>query len=114
MWQWFRSRGERSWRFPARHVLVSLAILALSLSVTTRVFHGFGLALPSAQAYAASATRQHLAADAVELTSPFLPFAEMLLPVAAPHAPPAESTVYTVEFSEVLYNRPPPFSSLLN
>lgn len=108
----FQSRKVRqsAWR----HAVVVLAILAIGLGVATRTIHQFSLQNPSAQAVPAHAMRQHLAADAVEITSPILPLAQMLLPVVAPHAPPAEPRVHSVEFSEVLYNRPPPALFLLH
>jgi hypothetical protein len=112
MWVKSDLRGEKS-RFSCRHVVVLLAILAISLSVATRTFHGFSFDHPSVQSNASQAMRQHLAADAVVLTNPVSDLGAMLLPMAAPHAPPDEVPVHTLVFTESLYNRPPPSISLL-
>ncbi len=104
----FGSRGSR-WR----RLVVLLAILALSASLATRVFHEFDVAHASVHSDPSQGMRQHLAADAYVLVAPNARFAIMLLPVAAPHAPPAQPEIRTVEFEESLYNRPPPCISLL-
>jgi len=93
--------------------VVLLAILAISASVATRTFHAFDLYHPSVQTDPSRAMRQHLDADAVALAGPISDLGTMLLPVAAPHAPPAEVPVHTIIFTESLYNRPPPSISLL-
>ena len=106
-------RGE-SGRFSGRNVVVLLAILAISVSVATRTFHGFDLYHASVQSAQSHAMRQHLAADAVVLTAPVSTLSTMLLPVAAPHAPPTDPQVRTVvELTDSLYHRPPPSISLL-
>jgi hypothetical protein len=102
------------WRISWQRIIVSLAILALTVSVATRTFHGFYPEDPSAQSSPTHTMRQHLAADAVEVTNPVLHFASLLLPVAAPHAPPSEPKICSVEFSKSLYNRPPPSVSLFS
>jgi hypothetical protein len=89
-----------------------IAILLLSVTLATRTFHEIYLDHPCAQADPSHAMRQHLAADAFVLTSPVMNLGVTLLPVAAPHAPPAEVRVRTVELADSLYNRPPPFSLL--
>lgn len=111
MWRAFQVREAQG--FSWRQVVVSLAILALTVSIATRTFGGFHSAHPSVQASASQAVRQHLAVDAIGLTYPVWQFTFLLLPVAAPHTPPAEPDVHSIEFSESLYNRPPPSVSLL-
>ena len=113
MWRLVHLRANKGCRISWRHVIVSLAILALTVSVATRTFHGSYPEQASAQASAPQAMRQHLATDAIELTNPVSQFAVLPLPVAAPHAPPAEPDPRSVEFSESLYDRPPPSTSLL-
>jgi hypothetical protein len=93
--------------------VVLLAILAISVSVATRTFHGALLDHASVQTDQSHAMRQHLAADAFVLTNPVSNLSTMLLAVVAPHAPPADPQVRTVELAESLYNRPPPSISLL-
>lgn len=105
-------RGEAS-RFSGRHVVALLAILVISVSVPTRTFHGTLLDHASVQTDQSHAMSQHLAADAVCLTSPVSNLGTMLLPVAAPHAPPADPRVRTVKITGSVYNRPPPSISLL-
>jgi hypothetical protein len=105
-------RGENG-RFSGRHLVVLLTIFAISVSVATRTFHGFDLDHPSVESNPAHAMRQHLAADAVVLTKPVSNLGAMLLPVAAPHAPPVEVQIPTVELAQSLYNRPPPSISHL-
>jgi hypothetical protein len=105
-------RGENG-RISGRSVVVLLAILAISVSVATRTFHGFDLYYASVQSAQSHAMRQHLAADAVVLAAPVSTLSAMLLPVAAPHAPPTDPQVRTVELTESLYHRPPPSISLL-
>ena len=105
-------RGEKS-RLSFRHVVVLLAIFAISVSVATRTFHGFCLDHPSVHADPSHALRQHLAADAFVLTNPTLTPGTMLPPVAGPLAPPVEVRVHTAELTESLDNRPPPSISLL-
>ncbi len=104
------SRGIE--RFPRRRVVVSLAILALTVSLSTRTFHAFAPEDPSVQSHQSHAMRQYLAADAIEIAPPILRFADLLLPVVAAPVPPAEPDVRSIEFSESLYNRPPPASYL--
>ena len=93
--------------------MVLLAILAISVSVATRTFHGTLFDHAQVQTDQSHAMRQHLAADAFVLTNPVSNLSTMLLPVAAPHAPPTDPQVRTVELTESLYNRPPPSISLL-
>jgi hypothetical protein len=100
-------RGEKS-RFSFRHVVVLLAIFAISVSVATRTFQGSYLDCPSVHADPSHAMRQHLAADAFVLTNPVSNLGDVLLPVAAPHALPVAVQVHSVELTESLYNRPPP------
>lgn len=112
MWGKSDLRGEKS-RLSCRHVVVWIAILAISLNVATRTFNGFSFDHPSVQSNASQAMRQHLAADAVVLTNPVSDLGTMLLPVAAPHAPPDEVPIHALIFTESVYNRPPPSISLL-
>ena len=105
-------RGEDK-RFSGRHVVVLLALLAISVSLATRTFHGVYFDHPVAQADPSHALRQHLDADAFVLTSPVLTWSAILLPVVAPHAPPIEEQIRTVQLTESLYNRPPPSTSFL-
>ncbi len=90
-----------------------LAIFAISFSVATRTFHSIDLDHPSVQSDPSHAMRQHLAADAVVLTNPVSDLGMLLLSVVAPHAPPIEVQAHAVDFTESLYNRPPPSISLL-
>ncbi|SRR5208337_4343592 len=106
-------RNGEEGRFSGRRVVVLLAIFAISLSVATRTFHSIDFDHPSVQSDPSHAMRQHLAADAFVLTNPVSNLGAMLLPVAAPHAPPADPQVRSVELTESLYNRPPPSISLL-
>ncbi len=94
-------------------MVVLLAIFAITASIATRTFHGFYFDHPSVQTDSSHAMRQHLAADAVVLTNPISNLGTLLLCVSAPHAPPVEVQAHTVEFTESLYNRPPPSISLL-
>jgi len=100
-------------RASGRRVVVFLAILAISVSVATRTFHGFYVDHPVVQADPSHPMRQHLAADAFVLTNPVSNLSSLLLPVVAPHAPPVEAQMYGVQLTESLYNRPPPSISLL-
>ncbi|MGB9203806.1 MAG: hypothetical protein WCB94_07485 [Terriglobales bacterium] len=112
---WGRSdllRGEKS-RFSVRHVVVLLAIFAICVSVTTRMFHHFDFDHSSVHADPSRGMRQHLDADAFVVTRPVSTAGTMLLPVAAPHAPPVDVQIPTLELTESLYNRPPPSISLL-
>ena len=98
------STTKCSWR----HIIILLAVFALSASLATRTFSGIHLEHPTVKADPADAMRQHLAADATVFTNP-ISSVGVMLPAAAPHAPPAEVRVITVELSDPLYNRPPPF-----
>jgi hypothetical protein len=112
---WGRSNllgGEKN-RFSVRHAVVLLAIFAICVSVTTRMFHSFDFNHSSVHADPSHAKRQHLDADAFVVTRPVSTLGTMLLPVAAPHAPPADAQVPAFELTESLYNRPPPSISLL-
>jgi len=100
-------------RLSWRRVVVLLAIFALSASVATRTFHGFSHNQPTAHSDQENAKRQHLDADALQPSEPILDIVDLLLPVAAPHAPPTEPQLRTVDLIEALYNRPPPAISLL-
>jgi hypothetical protein len=106
-------RGFSSGRIPWRTLVVLLAIFAISASVATRTFHGFYCNQPNAHSVQSDAKRQHLDADAFQLKDPICQIATMLLPVPAPHAPPEEPQIRTVDLAESLYNRPPPSISLL-
>src|ERR1035437_277576 len=111
---WGRSnllRGEKN-RFSIRHVVVLLAIFAICVSVTTRMFHSVDFDHPSAHADPSHAMRQHLDADAFVVPRPVSIVGTGLLPVAKPHAPPVDVQVPTFELTESLYNRPPPSISL--
>lgn len=107
------SRNMQTRRLSFRRVVILLAIIALTMSVATRVFHDLDVARVNVHSDPSQGMRQHLAADAFTLVAPNARFAIMLLPVAAPHAPPAEPLVRTVDLEESLYNRPPPCISLL-
>lgn len=98
--------------FSWRHIIILVAVFALSASLATRTFTGIHLEHPTLKADPADAMRQHLAADASVFTNPISSIGVML-PAAAPHAPPAEVRVITVELSDPLYNRPPPSFSIL-
>jgi len=111
MWGLLRIRDTR--RPMWQRAVVLLAIFALTVSVATRVFHCIEVAHVSVHTDPSQGMRQHLAADAFVLVAPNARFAVMLLPVMAPHAPPVEPQIRTVEFDESLYNRPPPSLSLL-
>ena len=100
-------------RIPWRNLVVLLAVLAISVSVATRTFHGFSLDHPSVQADASHAMRQHLAADAFVLTHSVSSLGAMLIPAAASPVSPSEDLVHRFELTESLYNRPPPSISLL-
>jgi len=113
MWRGCDLFGGGKNRFSVRQGLVLLAILAIFASVATRTFHGFAVDHPSVRTDASHAKRQHLDADAVVLTNPVSNLGAVLLPVAAPHAPPSEPRVHTVELTQSLYHRPPPPISLL-
>jgi hypothetical protein len=90
-----------------------LAILAICVSVSTRMFHSFDFDHSSAHADPSHVMRQHLDADAFVVTRPVSHVGTVLLPVAEPHAPPADVQIPAFELSESLYNRPPPSISLL-
>jgi len=104
--------GEKS-RFSVRQVVVLLAILAICVSVTTRMFHSFDFDHPSVYQDPSHAMRQHLDADAFAVTRPVSIVGAVLLPVAEPHAPPVDVQIPAFELAESLYNRPPPSISLL-
>lgn len=95
------------------HFIVPLAILALSLSLATRVVHDVDFAHISVKAHPSHAERQRLAIDAIEMARPIPALLEMVPPIAVPHAPPVEPVLYSAEVTESLYNRPPPSLSLL-
>ena len=101
-------RHWRSWR----NLVILLAVLSICVHVSTRTFHSISLNHPGVQAYPPHAKHQNLNLDAFELIHPVSPLA-MLLPVAAPHAPPEKPHFRAVAFSDCLYNRPPPAFSLL-
>jgi hypothetical protein len=96
-----------------RHVVVLAAILALIACVATRTFQGFCFEHPVTHADAGHKKDQRLSSDAVEPIAPVTNMATMLLPVAAPHAPPAQPVLRDTEFFDALYNRPPPSAALL-
>lgn len=100
--------SRSSWR----KAVVLLAVVAIFVHVSTRTFHGISVTNPSVESYPPHAKHQNLNADAFELVHPVSPVS-MLLRVAAPHAPPQELRVHVTRFTESLYNRPPPVSSLL-
>jgi hypothetical protein len=108
MWRRFHVREGRglSWR----QVVVALAIVALTVSVATRTFGDSYSGHPVVQTSSSQAARQHLAVDAIGPTHPVWQSAFLLVPVVSPHAPLAEPGVHSIEFSESLYNRPPPSS----
>jgi len=106
-------RNSEESRFSGRRFVALLAIFAISFSIATRTFHSIDLDHPSVQADPSHAMRQHLAADAVVLTNPVSDLGSLLLSVVAPHAPPVEVQAHAVDFTESLYNRPPPSISLL-
>lgn len=99
-------RSQSSWR----HLVILLVVLAISTSLATRTFH-LSFIHPTVVSHATHAKHQHLNADAIELARPVPSI--MLLPLAAPHAPPVEPQFRTVELTESVYNRPPPSQSLL-
>lgn len=99
-------------RFSWRHIVIFLSVLAISASVATRTFHTACLNDATVQDGSSNAKHQHLDTDAFALNDP-VPQLAMVLPVAAPHAPPPEPQYRTVEFIELLSNRPPPSLSLL-
>lgn len=99
-------------RFCWRKFVILLAVMAICVHVSTRTFHGISVSSPNVQAYPPHVKHQHLNADAFELVHP-MSAVSMLLPVAAPHAPPEELQIHVVRFTESLYNRPPPAFSLL-
>jgi hypothetical protein len=96
-----------------RHVIVFAAVLALIGSVATRTFQGFCFEHPTTHADAGYKKYQRLSCDAVEPVTRVTNMATMLLPVAAPHAPPADPVLRDAEFFDALYNRPPPSAALL-
>ena len=100
---------RRSWR----HLVIVLAVLAVFTSVATRSFDYSSVHQPTAQCDSLKVERQHLDTDALALAKPMAQLVDTLLPVAAPHAPPREFPVVSVELAEYLYNRPPPACSLL-
>jgi hypothetical protein len=112
MWG-FAKVGPLTSRISWRKLVVLLAIFAIAASVATRTFHDINYSQTSAHGDPSNAMRQHLNADACELTKPFSQLSAILLPVAAPHAPPVEPDVRDAELGESLYNRPPPAISLL-
>jgi|ERR1700746_1342309 hypothetical protein len=95
-----------------RKFVILLAVMAIFVHVSTRTFHGISATNPSVQGYPPLAKHQNLNADAFELVHPVSPVS-MLLPVAAPHAPPEELQIHVARFTESLYNRPPPAFFLL-
>ena len=104
-----RQQVQRGW---GTYVLILLAVLAISASVATRTFHAARTDSSGAYDGSAGAKHQLLDADAFVLADP-VPQLTMLLPVAAPHAPPPELPFRTLELTESLFNRPPPSLSLL-
>ena len=105
----YQCGSTRSWHIG----IVLLIVLALCTSVSTRTFQCTATSHSSAQSYPSHAMRQHMATDAAVFEKPVSGVADALLPVAAPHAPPAELEIRSVEFLESLYNRPPPSFFLL-
>jgi hypothetical protein len=99
-------RSQFSWRY----LVILLVVFSISASLATRTFH-LSFIQPTVLAHGVHAKHQHLNADAVELARPVPSI--MLLPLAAPHAPPVEPQFRTVELTESVYNRPPPSRSLL-
>ncbi len=106
-------RGENR-RFSGRQVAVLLAILVISFSIATRhPFQGTLLCHARVQADPSHEMRRQLAADAFVLTNPLSNLCAMLPRVTAPHVLPADPQLCAVEFTESLYNRPPPLISVL-
>ena len=95
-----------------RKFVILLAVMLIFVHVSTRTFYGVSANNASVQAYPSHAKHQNLNADAFVLAHPVSPVS-MLLPVAAPHAPPQELQIHVTQFTESLYNRPPPAFSLL-
>jgi hypothetical protein len=100
-------------RISWRSLVVLVAIFAISASIATRTFHSVSYMNPTAPADREGAKRQQLDDDAVEIKDPVLQTAAVLLPVGAPHPPPVEPQIQTVDFVEPLYDRPPPSIPLL-
>jgi len=91
-----------------RVLVVMVAMLALTGSLATRVFHVNGAQPVSAQSAASSATRQHLDRDAVRWAPPVAEFNPLYDVSFYPRISPAGPPVPAVLIDESLYNRPPP------
>ncbi len=94
-------------RFSWRHVLV-VFVLAVSTSVATRIFHNVWVNGSTAGSGAADVKRQQLDVGALELTRPGSHCGGLLARVAVRRVHGAERRIQPSEFTEGLFNRPPP------
>lgn len=99
-------------RFSWHKLIVLVAVIGLVAGMATRTFHSYCLIHPIAQGDSSNANHQQLDSDAFLPVTP-IPQLSMLVPAAAPHARPYQSSVVSVEIPQHLYNRPPPDRSLL-
>ena len=94
-------------------VLIMLAIVSLSVNLATRVCQ---LTVPhgvNVKAGVSEGMRQHMDTDAVDWVAPVARFVFLQPVTYYPKFAPAGPPLPTVLFEKSLYNRPPPFSSVL-
>ena len=94
-------------------VLITLAVVSLSVSLATRVCE---LAVPHGVSVKAGVTegmRQHMDRDAVAWVAPVARFVFLQPVTYYPKFAPTGPPLPTVLFEKSLYNRPPPSASVL-
>ena len=93
-----------------RGLVISLACLALVVSLASRTIHLSAINDPTAQSDAPKAKIQHLNKDAVQWTAPVASFLFFWLAVTSIQAASDEKPPVPLHLGSCLYNRPPPLS----
>lgn len=88
--------------------LVTLAIIALTVSLATRTLHLSAPHGTAVQSSSASAMRQHMDRDSVRWVDPVPVFAAFEAPTFYPFVAPAGTPLGVLLLDQSLYNRPPP------
>jgi len=91
-----------------RAAVVAFVLVALTGSLTTRVFHATIDHSQSVQSSAAQAMRQHMDQDALRWTAPVVQHAVLDASAFYQRVVPAGSPVPALLLEKSLYNRPPP------
>jgi hypothetical protein len=107
MQYWLEPRGRAEKCFFGLRTLVSLAILALTISLANRTFEGSFDTHPTAHSATSKAKIQHRDRDAAKWFPPIAVFARFC-PARISIVQPKEDRSQVTVFYDSLYNRPPP------